>query len=216
MLLLGSPVLRAATPPGFAIVGQTPRLTYYARQGQKVDVGRIDGRLVRIEAQLEQVASPGRYFYHERPEDVAVTTGRYAGGVTYSTGEVHATPFASDHELVHLVSNELGRPGAFFDEGLAVVLGDQARFRGQPVDRVAARVVPHIPLTQIMARFDEREPGTGYAIAGSFVKHLVRRYGLPRLVRFYRATWRHTTDAAFLLVYERTLDEEGARWLRSL
>lgn len=215
-VLLGTPALRAATPAGFAIVGQTPRLTYYAREGQKVNVRRIDQRLARFEAQLDQVAKPARYFHNERPEDIAASTGRYVGGVTFSSGDVYTTPSASDHELVHLVSYELGRPGAFFDEGLAVVLGDQARFRGEPVDRMAARVTPRLPLTQIMARFDEREPGTGYAVAGSFVQHLVRAYGLPRLVQFYRATWRHTTDAAFLLVYGRTLDEEGALWLRSL
>lgn len=214
--LLGSPLLRAATPAGFAVVGQTPRLTYYARPGQKVDVRRIDERLVKLEAQLDTQARPGRYFHHERPEDVAATTGRYAGGVTYSSREVHATAFASDHELVHLVGNDLGRPGAFFEEGLAVFLGDQARFRGERVDRVAARVTPRVPLTQIVAAFDEREPGTGYAVAGSFVQHLVRSHGLPRLVQFFRATRRHTTDAAFRLVYERTLDEEGALWLGNL
>lgn len=215
-LLASSPLARAATPAGFAVVGRTPRLTVYARQGQKVDVRRVDARLARLERQLETVAKPARYFHHERPEDVAATTGRYAGGVTFSSGEVHATGFASDHELVHLVSNDLGRPGAFFEEGLAVVLGDHGRFRGEQVDRVARRLAPRLPLTRIMGRFDEREPGTGYAVAGSFVQHLVRRYGLPRLVQFFRATWRHTTDAAFLQVYGRTLDEEGERWLRRL
>lgn len=206
----------AVAPPGFAVAGRTPRLTVYARPGQKVDVQRVDTRLAELERQLDTVARPARYFHHERPEDVAAATGRFASGVTFSSGEVHATDRASDHELVHVVSNDLGRPGAFFEEGLAVVLGDECRYRGEKVDKVAKLVAPRLPLTQIMARFDERQPGTGYAVAGSFVQHLVSSYGLPKLVQFFRATWRNTTDAAFLQVYGRTLDEEGELWQHKL
>lgn len=216
LLMASSFQVWAATPSGFAVVGRTPRLTVYARPGQKVDVQRVDARLAKLEQQLDTVARPARYFHHERPEDVAAATGQFAGGVTFSSGDVHATDFASDHELVHLVSNDLGRPGAFFEEGLAVVLGDGGRYRGDSVDKVAKHVVARLPLTQIIGRFDERQPGTGYAVAGSFVRHLVSSYGLPRLVQFFRATWRNTTDAAFVQVYGRTLDQEGELWLRKL
>lgn len=216
-LLLSAPSLLAGPLPGFAMVASSERLSCYAREGRHVDARKLDERLARFEQQLGQTSGHTNYYLYDYPEEVAVATGWHAGGVTLAEGdEVHTTSAASDHELVHVVGFRLGRPGAFFQEGLAVHLGDSGRYQGAAVNRVARRLLRGLPLSRIIGAFDARQPGDGYALAGSFVGYLVKHHGLPRLAAFFRATLRNTPDAAFQMVYGQTLDEAGALWTASL
>jgi hypothetical protein len=216
-LLFSAPTLVAGPLPGFAMVARSERLSCYARDGRRVDARKLDERLARFEQQLGQPAGHTNYYLYDYPEEVAVATGWHAGGVTLAEGdEVHTTSSASNHELVHVVGFRLGRPGAFFQEGLAVHLGDSGHYQGAAVDRVARRLQRGLPLSRTISQFDARQPGDGYALAGSFVGYLVKRHGLPQLAAFFRATLRNTPDAAFLMVYGQTLDQAGALWAASL
>lgn len=199
------------------MVASSERLSCYARVGRRVDARKLDERLARFEKQLGQPAGHTNYYLYDYPEEVAVATGWHAGGVTLAQGdEVHTTSSASSHELVHVVGFRLGRPGAFFQEGLAVHLGDGGRYQGAAVDRVARRLQRGLPLSRVISSFDARQPGEGYALAGSFVGYLVKHHGLPQLTAFFRASLRSTPDAAFLMVYGQTLDQAGALWTASL
>jgi hypothetical protein len=75
-------------------------------------------------------------YRYERAEDVAAVTGQYVGGVTYpALRQVHSTEGSLNHEMVHLVAAQLGDPGTFFQEGLAVALGDRGRLGGRKAER---------------------------------------------------------------------------------
>src|SRR6185295_7227116 len=79
-------------------------------------------------------------FLYEHAADIAAATGVYAGGVTFpGLGQIHSTAYRLRHELVHAVAGGLGGdPGAFFQEGLAVAVGDGGRHNdGRRVDDVA-------------------------------------------------------------------------------
>lgn len=209
----------AAPVSGFTLRAQTPRFAFYARGDARVNVAAPEKQLARVESLLGQrVSGPVEYFQYDRAEDIAAVTGRYAGGVFYNNlRQIHTTSAANHHELVHLVAFELGDPGPFFQEGLAVVLGDNGRFRGQPVDRVAKPIVKGKALASLIASFDPRDPREGYAVAGSFVSFLIKRHGLDKVTHFFRAcNGGRDTATAFSAIFGQTLDESGAAWATSL
>jgi len=133
-----------AAPAGFTAAGETAHLTFYSRGNVTVVAKGTEKRLQRIAQLLGQlVVSRADCYRYERAEDVAAVTGQYAGGVTYpALHQVHSTEASLDHELVHLVAAELGDPGSFFQEGLAVALGDRGRLGGRKADDPGAAAGP--------------------------------------------------------------------------
>jgi hypothetical protein len=110
------------------------------------------------------------------------------------------------------VAYQLGDPGPFFHEGLAVVLGNDGRYRGRAVDGVAKAAVRLAALPDLIRAFDPDNPGDGYAVAGSFMKWLVARYGLEKVAEFFRAAKGGQAGAAFQSVFARPLADAGAEW----
>jgi hypothetical protein len=209
----------AAPLAGFTLRAETPRFSFYARGDAKVNVAVPEKQLARVESLLGQrISGPVEYFQYDRAEDIAAATGRYAGGVFYNNlRQVHTTAAANQHELVHVVAFELGDPGPFFQEGLAVALGDGSRYRGEPVDRVARPAAKAKPLATMIASFDAKDPGEGYAVAGSFVSFLIKRHGLVKVTHFFRACHAgRKTEAAFEAIFGHTLEAAGADWARAL
>jgi hypothetical protein len=216
--LLAAAPTSASTLPGFALRAETRNFAFFSRDDARVDVRGPEAQLARVEAALgHRLSARIDYYVHERPEDIAATTGQYAGGLTFSDlGQIHSTSASQDHEIVHVVALQLGNPGPFFQEGLAVALGDHGRWQGQPVDRVARKVAP-ATIETFIARFDAGDPGEGYAVAGSFVTFLIKTHGLPMVSRFFRACQGdRTTTAAFADTFGETLEVVGASWARSL
>lgn len=211
---LASADLAGAPLPGFALSGQTTHVAVYARPGQKADAAGVEKQVARLAHDLG-VADLGRaeYYHYDEAGDLMAVTGTYAGGVTYaSRREVHSTKDSRDHELVHLVAFQLGNPGAFFQEGLAVALGDRGRFLGRSVDQLAKAAAKRASLTALIAGFDSRQPGVGYAVAGSFMKWLVGQYGLPKVADFFRASKSQDPASAFQSVFAQSLAGAGAQW----
>ena len=217
--LLAAPQALAAPLAGFALRAKTTNFAFFTRGSARFDVRRPEAQLARVEAALgHRISTRVDYYVYERAEDIATTTGRYAGGLTFpELSQVHSTSASQDHEIVHVVAHGLGDPGPFFQEGLAVALGDRGRWQGQPVDRVARKLAKASTLAALMAGFDPADPREGYAIAGSFVSFLIEAHGLPRVSHFFRACQgARSTEAAFVAVFGTTLDEAGGDWLRAL
>ena len=64
------------------------------------------------------------------PQELAAFAGPYAAGVTYPTRrQIHSTRSSHLHEIVHLVAAQLGDPGPFFHEGLAIAIAEPGRGR---------------------------------------------------------------------------------------
>jgi len=209
----------AASPlPGFILSAETAHVAIYARPGEKADVGSVEGQLARLTRDLGVSDLPRADYYHyDEPGDLMAVTGTYAGGVTYpARRQIHSTKDARDHELVHLVAYQLGNPGPFFQEGLAVVLGDRGRVSGRAVDGLAKPWARRASLARLIASFDAEQPAQGYAIAGSFVKWLVGRYGLPKVAEFFRTSRGQDPGSAFGSVFAISLAEAGEQWTRQL
>lgn len=219
-LLVGGLSSSAEAAPilGFSPVAESTHFVFYSRGQAKADPEKSEKELARIEGLLGQTVSTRVGFYeYENASEVAAVTGTYAGGMTYADrGEIHSTDACRDHEIVHLVAAALGTPGAFFQEGLAVALGDRGRWQGHSVDSTAKAWSRVAKLTALIARFDPSEPGAGYAVAGSFVGWLVKSKGADRVAEFFRECSGHNTSDAFAKTFGLSLDEAGALWSRSL
>ena len=181
--LLGIAVSASAAMPGFTLAATTPRVSFYSR-GEKVDVAGVEASLVRIEGTLDtRMTGRASYYRYNSAQEVAAGTGYYAAGVTFR-GQVHSTQERHDHELVHLVAAQMGDPGRFFQEGLAVALADDAK----GVRRTAKKALAGgQPVSRWIADFDGQEPGAAYAVAGAFVRHLMEAHGIEKVRAFYRA-----------------------------
>jgi hypothetical protein len=203
----------AATPPGFVLTTSTTRVSFFSR-GKGVDSERVERRIAELEVLFGQpLGRRVAYYRYADAQELAARTGHYAAGVTFaSAGEVHSTEAFHDHELVHLVAGALGDPGEFFQEGLAVAIGNHGRWRGQSVDK-AARATSAATLVAMARAFDHFDPLVAYPAAGSFVDHLIRTHGLAKVTAFFRAC-RPGSDkaAAFADSFRRSLEAEAGDW----
>lgn len=210
--------VEAAPPPGFKLAAETRHFVFYSRESRKVEADRSEKFLLRT-ADLLSHDLQGRvtYYLHEHPQDVAAATGIYADGVTVpATGEIHSVRAYHPHEIVHSLADELGDPGPFFHEGLAVALGNEGRWRGARVDEIARKAAGRHRWRGLVDEFDRLDPEVGYPIAGSFVGFLVRTHGAQRVAAFFRGCRRESRDRRFHEVFGITLDEAGQAWASAL
>jgi len=208
----------AAPPPGFMLAAETRHFTFFSRRPEKVDAARSERFLLATSERLGQPAPEQvAYYLHEHPQQVAQATGVYADGVTVpATGEIHSVRSFHPHELVHRVAGEMGDPGRFFHEGLAVALGNEGRWRGAKVDDLARRLVRRCTWRALLERFESLDPEVGYPLAGSFVAFLIERHGVDRVSAFFRGCRPETAGRRFEDVFGLSLDQAGAAWVRGL
>jgi hypothetical protein len=214
--LLPATAIQAAPLPGFTLAGQTPRLSVYTRGG-KVDAKRIDATVARLEQTLgHKLSGPAEYYRYGSAQEVAAGTGHYAAGVTFAqAGQVHSVEPAHEHELVHLVAGQMGDPGRFYQEGLAVALGNGGRWEGKDVDGVARKHKGAV--TAYVSAFDRCEPAVAYAVAGSFVGYLIKTHSMERVSEFFRACPKaQDSAAAFARVFGKTIEQADADWRATL
>lgn len=216
-LILGT-VCDAGPLPGFVLASQTERISFYTRGDERVDARRVEQYLAAVERQLGyRVSSRIEYYRHSHAEEIASVTGAYGSGVTLPRrGQIHSTLAYHPHEIVHIVAAQAGNPGLFFQEGLAVALGDQGKLNGRPVDEVARRWQGRAKLTELVDAFAGLPSDSGYALAGSFMGYLIRHYDLRKVSEFFRACSGMNTAEAFALVFGARLDDVGGEWVASL
>lgn len=211
--ILASGPSASAALPGFTLAARTPRISFYSR-GQKVDVAKVEASLTRIEGELgTRLAGHASYYRYASAQEVAAGTGHYAAGVTFA-GQVHSTSACHDHELVHLVAAQMGDPGRFFQEGLAVALGDESRGLRKTAKKALSGGQP---LTAWIAGFDGQDSGAAYAVAGTFVRHLIDTQGMDKVRALFRAS-RSEGDVprAFAATFGQGLEEAAASFRASL
>lgn len=205
-----------AVPPGFVLTAETRHFSFYARAGEKVDAERSERYLMEVQALLgAPLIGRAEYFRYRSPEELAAFTGLYAAGVTFTRErQIHSTESFHRHEIVHLVASQLGDPGPFFHEGLAVALSHGGRWRGKRLDEAARSHGRGLSLTQIAGQFAATEPDVAYPVAGSFVASLVRRHGIARMAAFFRACTPGGMDreAAFRQIFGSSLDAAAVAW----
>jgi hypothetical protein len=206
----------AAPLPGFVLAGQTAHFSFYSR-GEKVDMGKVEKRMGELEKLFGQtLTGRANYYRYATAQEVAAGTGHYAAGVTFAAAnEIHSTEPCHDHELVHLITNRFGNPGTFFQEGLAVAVGNKGEWQGKSADKTAKTA--SVDIAQMAASFDRFDPSTAYAVAGSFVGYLVRTHGIEQVTTFFRACGpKVNTATAFAATFGGTLETVSADWRKSL
>src|SRR2546430_9016260 len=133
--LLAAANLQAAPLPGFVLTAQTQHFSFYSRDNQKVDSQKTERYLAQVEQLLgQQVEGRAEYYRYATAQELAAGTGTYAARLTLAhSGQIHSTQAFHAHEIVHLVAGPMGNPGVFFQEGLAVAIGDEAKWQGDDV-----------------------------------------------------------------------------------
>jgi hypothetical protein len=217
-LMIAAASVPAATLPGFTLAAQTARFSFYSK-GAKVEAEKSEQYLAKVEAMLgAKFDGHADYYRYSSTTELAVATGSYAEGVTY-TGEkqIHSAHGFHAHEIVHLVAGQMGDPGAMFHEGLAVLLGNEAKWNGTDVDKIAKRAVHSAPALELLSSFESLDAQTSYPLAGSFVKGLVARHGLPKVASFFRACTRPADrDVAFQQTFGETYAQAVGEWAQAL
>ena len=142
-------------------------------------------------------------------------------------------PF-DNHEVVHVYSAVIGRPSDFFNEGIAVAFQTDparddfvVRFNGQQVHEASrgylrAGTLP-LPVSRYVTTSGFRgitDSVLSYRMAGSFVLHMIERFGLPAVLRFFQTNDRNESLDAIRTrmqsVFGVPLDDVEATWLALL
>jgi hypothetical protein len=134
------------------------------------------------------------------------------------------------HEVVHVLTALVGRPSDFFNEGIAVSMQVDpyapdptlALWNGQPLDGLAASALlqgqlPHLQDMADTTSFRLIPDVEGYPWAGSFVQFLVRTYGMPTTLAFFRGGAGRdeslsVIESRFQQVYGITLGDADIAW----
>ena len=203
-----------------AMVASTARLDYYAEKGERVDVKRTERFLADLEKQFGTTPlNKARFVRHRDAGGVVQATGFYAVGVTLPRqGEVHSTLAYHPHELVHLVASSVGDPGVVFQEGLAVLLGDEGKVDGRHVKTLTGEEADRHTYQSVADRF--RLGGAGpdqYRVAAGFVLYLETQAGRDAVLRFFADCPRASTaPAAFTRAFGGSIDAKWKAFQQSL
>jgi hypothetical protein len=202
---------------GFQLAARTPHFLFYTRNGEPIDVHEVERSLWKVQRLLgQELPGQAEYYRYGTPQEVAADLGEYATGVTLgSLRQIHTVHRECHlHEIVHLVAAQLGDPGPFFQEGLAVALSGPS-WRGQALTGVRPpAALRRQGISALAARFESLPPDVAYPVAGSFVAFLIKTHGVSRVAAFFRASGASGAprDDAFRATFGVGLDEAGAAW----
>jgi hypothetical protein len=167
--------------------------------------------------------------------------GRFTGN--YSTNgyaepdrwRFHTIWPRDNHEIIHVYTAIVGRPSDFFNEGIAVAFQTDpatgefsARFNGQEVHSacrgyLAANQLP-LPVANYVTTTAFRglqDQVLSYRYAGSVVRFLVDRHGIPTVLEFFRQSGGREESLATIrgrvqTVLGTTIEEVERDWLAFL
>jgi hypothetical protein len=199
-----------------------------------------------------QVAPLIAYYYYPDQRLMAPLTARTCGTSPGFVGcadpdvrppTVHSSEWPSYHEPVHIYQAALepapsGRISyvapLFIAEGMAVALEDQqldprlsdycSDLSYVPLDSCAQLSIGNVqPLSLLADRgFNRADPGDAYALAGSFVKYLILKYGYRPFGRFYHVLAAQPSDRerdydfAASAVFQRSIRQLLGAWQTAL
>lgn len=210
--------LHAASLPPFEVQAETAHFVYYSRGDRRVDVKRSERFIEKVAAELHyETRGQTAYYRVDHAAEIQAKLGLYRGGATdLNDGTILSVLEYDPHEIVHRLAAEIGDPGLFFHEGLAVALADRGRVNGKKVDGVARAALRQQDFTTFLHRFDRSDQA--YAVAGSFVKYLQKQYGSRSLKAFFEScgSTGHPAGDAFEQVFGLSLDAAAATWQATL
>jgi hypothetical protein len=217
-LMVAAATVSAAPLPGFTLAAQTARFSFYTT-GAKVDAEKSEQYLAKLEQMLgAKFDGHADYYRYASTTELAVATGAYAEGVTYTgQNQIHSAHGFHAHEIVHLIAGQMGNPGTMFQEGLAVVLGNDSKWAGSDVDKLAKKFVQKASALSLLGNFEKMDAQVSYPLAGSFVKGLIARHGLNKVADFFRSCQApQDRDYAFQQTFGETYAQAVGEWAQTL
>ena len=210
----------------------------YHDNGDTVDIGWQETYNSWALARLG-VAPPQKIEYRKYLSRDAMgrCTGNYStnGYAEPERWRVHTIWPRDNHEIVHIYTAMVGRPSDFFNEGIAVAFQTdplagtyEAVFNGQEVHAACRAYLRAGQLPLPVANYATTSPCRSipdqvlsYRYAGSFVRFLIDRYGVPTVLEFFRSAGGRDESIASIrsrsqAVFSRTFEELEADWLAML
>ena len=230
-----SPSSPSRTP--LLVVAETEHYVFHAASAGSVDTAwqEVYHRWAVGRLGVQPPRKIGYYKYTSR-QDMGDHTGKYNTNAyaDASAFEVH-TLFSSDnHEVVHLFISLIGDAPGLFSEGIAVAFstdptaGDfESKFNGVEVHAAARTYLETgqlvLPLDRILDNESFRsipDSVLSYREAGSFVRFLIDRYGLDRVLALFPGGSYADSAAAvtgrFEAAFGVTVTQAEAAWLEML
>jgi hypothetical protein len=229
----GTPSGPSSAPP-LPFAAESANFRFYYSPGDSVQVERQEAFHAWAVARLGVVV-PRKIEYRKYTsrEDMGARTGTYnTNGYAEPDGfTIHTLWSWDNHETVHIYTALIGLPSDFFNEGIAVAFqtdplsGDfEPRINGEQVHDAARRYrqlgLLVLPLSRIVSTSGFRgisDNTLSYLEAGSFVAFLIARFGIDRVLPFFRTGTRDdaldTIRARFEQAFGATLEKAEADWL---
>ena len=200
-VVIGTSVVAGCSDPAAIVSDLTQTQTtdhyiFHMAEGDSVDTVWQESYYGWITAELGIDSSPQlEYFKYRSRAHLAALTGRETNGFAEpGTVRFHTIWPLDNHEGVHtLVILHFGHAPALFNEGVAVAhqvnpaSGDlEARWSGKSVHELARGFLEQGTLPALEALiessgFFSHDEGVTYPGSGSFVRHLLDRYGVESL-----------------------------------
>jgi len=206
---------------------QSEHFSFYTRPGQSIPDWAVEFN----EYTYMEVTRllPGRevsqiqYYKYRSQEDLERVFGHPRKGYADQTGEggiVHSIYNYHPHEVIHALTYSIGRPPAFFEEGVAVAYDRWSALHEGDIHALArSRLMQQrlLPLCSILTTrdFQANDSAIAYIEAGSFVRYLLDTYGPDKMWSLFelpRSSERQEIDAAFQEIYGRPIAEMEREW----
>ena len=99
-----------------------------------------------------------------------------------------------------------------------MALGDEGKWQGKSVDRLAKDYARGLTLRALVLGFAAMDAQRAYPLAGSFVAHLIKRHGVQKVKELFASAPRLRGDETvkFASVFGQSLEEAEVDWRRSL
>jgi|APFre7841882724_1041349.scaffolds.fasta_scaffold12186_2 hypothetical protein len=216
------------------LAAESSNFRYYYSPGDTVQIERQEAfhawAVARLGVTLPQRVDFRKYTSRD---DMGSRTGRYNTNA-YAEPELftlHTLWTWDNHETVHIYTALVGRPSDFFNEGIAVAFQTnpldrdfEPRFNGEQVHDAARRYRQLgqlvLPLSRVVTTSGFRavsDSVLSYREAGSFVAFLIDRFGLDRVLAFFRASTRDDAlsviESRFQQVFGTALADAESEWL---
>jgi hypothetical protein len=220
------------------VAAETDHYVFHAAAGDRIDTAWQEAYPQWAVGRLGvQTGRKIGYYKYTSRQDMGDHTGSYNtnGYADIATFAIHTLFSTDNHEVVHLFMSLIGDPTALFAEGIAVafqtdpVAGSfESRYAGEEVHASARRYLLAgqlvLPLDRIIESSGFRaiaDTTLAYREAGSFVRFLIDRYGLEKVLAFFRSGGSYSDTAAAVKARFRpalgvTLEEAEAAWLEML
>ena len=202
----GGPTAPSQTP--LPVTNESASFRYHYAAGDRVDAEWQESYHAWAIAQLGvRVPEKIEYYKYQSRQDMGHHTGNYGtnGFAEPARFELHTLWPTDNHEVVHIYTALIGRPSDFLNEGIAVAFQTnpatshfESVFNGQEVHQACRQYLQNgtlvVPLNRIVLRNDFRavsDSVLSYREAGSFLRFAIDRYGIERVLEFFRISSRN-------------------------